>query len=193
MQKYDVILADPPWSHSEKPPELWGEELLKQNPQARCPARHYPVMSIDAIIDLPISVFATSNCALFMWGCWPLLFEMPAVAEAWGFSYRTIAWVWVKANSTGFGHFMGLGNYTRANTEPCLLFVKGKMPVATKDVLALIYSPRREHSRKPDEQYGKIERLYPNMRYLELFARKKREGWDSWGNEVESDIEIGVK
>ena len=67
------------------------------------------------------------------------------------------------------------------------------MPVAVKDVQALIYSPVREHSRKPDEQYGKIERLYPDMNYLELFARRKREGWHSWGNEIESDISLWKK
>lgn len=142
---------------------------------------------------MQIKTITADNCVLFLWCVWPALYSaVPIVLDGWGFTYRTIGWVWVKANPTGFGHFMGLGYYTRANTEPCLIAVKGEMPVATKDVLALIYSPVREHSRKPDEQYNKIERLYPNKRYLELFARHKRDGWDAWGNEIKSDIRLGV-
>ncbi|MCH7611705.1 MAG: adenine methyltransferase, partial [Chloroflexi bacterium] len=81
---------------------------------------------------------------------------------------------------------------TRANTEPCFLAIKGNMPVKAHDVLSLIYSPVREHSRKPDEQYRKIERLYPGARKLELFARRPRGGWSVWGNEVVSDVELAT-
>lgn len=131
------------------------------------------------------------NAALFLWAVWPSLFEYtPSVLSAWGFEYKTCAFLWAKARRSGFGFFMGLGHYTRANTECCLLAVRGRMPVVDKGVTQMIFSPVREHSRKPDEQYGKIERLYPNMRYLELFARRKREGWDVWGNEVEGAIHL---
>ncbi len=84
-----------------------------------------------------------------------------------------------------------MGYYTRANSEPCILAVRGSMPVAIHNERNLIISPIRDHSRKPDEQYSKIERLYPNMRYLEMFARHKwSDDWDVWGDEVKDSIEI---
>lgn len=182
MKQYDVILADPPWAF-----KVWD----KDTGQGRSPESHYPTMEIDDICNLSISSLANDNCVLFMWAVWPSLIPYAEkVIRAWGFDYKTIGWVWVKAKKSGFGFFTGMGYYARANTEPCLLSVKGSMPVARHDIQALIYSPVRRHSQKPDDQYRKIEALYPDMKYLELFARKKREGWDSWGNEIENDIEI---
>lgn len=177
--KYDVILADPPWEFC-----VWNRDTG----QGRSPASHYPTMSLDEICALPVEQFAARDCALFLWAVWPRIFDADKVISAWGFRYKTIAWVWAKLNRSGMGWFTGLGYYTRANTEPCLLATRGRMPVAAHDVLALIVSPVRQHSRKPDEQYAKIERLYPGRRYLELFARRRRPGWDAWGNEIESDI-----
>ena len=179
---YDVILADPPWAF-----DVWDRDTGA----GRSAESHYPTMSMDAIAALRIP--AVGNAALFMWAVWPSLPDAFKILDAWGFGYKTVAWVWVKANESGMGHHMGMGYYTRANTEPCLLAVRGRMPVEAHDVLALIYTPVREHSRKPDEQYQKIERLYPGRRYLELFARRKRPGWDAWGNELESDVEIANK
>ncbi len=181
MSEYDVILCDAPWKF-----QYWSPA----DPGARRAENHYPVMELADICALNIP--AAKNCALFMWACWPLLPEAIQVINVWNFVYKTIAWVWVKAKPDNFGFFTGMGFYTRSNTEPCLLAIRGSMPVQAHDIQALIYSPVREHSRKPDEQYPKIERLYPNMRYLEMFARRKRPGWDTWGNEVESDIEIGL-
>jgi len=183
--KYDVILADPPWAF-----EVWD----KDTGQGRSAESHYSTMGIEELCALPIRELAADNCALFMWAVWPSLLDYPKmVFDAWEFNYRTIGFVWVKANKSGFGFFTGMGYYARANTEPCLLAVRGSMPVARHDIQSLIYSPVREHSRKPDEQYAKIEKLYPGKRYLELFARRKRAGWDSWGNEIESDLEIRVE
>ena len=180
--KYDVILADPPWSF-----KVWDEDTGS----GRSATSHYDTMDIEDICNLPISKLANKNCALFMWAVWPSIIPYAEqVIEAWGFDYKTIGWVWVKAKKSGFGFFTGMGYYARANTEPCLLAVKGSMPVARHDIQALIYSPVRQHSQKPNDQYRKIEALYPDMNYLELFARRKREGWDSWGNEIESDIII---
>lgn len=179
---YDIILADPPWHFREWVPS--------HGDNSRSAESHYPTMTDEDIALLSIDTLSADNCALFLWSVWPKLAETWHVMDKWGFNYKTIAWVWVKAKRSGFGHFTGMGYYTRANTEPCLLAVKGRMPVTAHDVLSIIYSPVREHSRKPDEQYNKIERLYPDMNYLELFARRKREGWASWGNEVKSDIEL---
>lgn len=181
---YDVILADPPWQF-----KVWNRDTG----QGRSAESHYPTMSDDGIATLPINEISKNNCALFLWAVWPKLPEILNIITDWGFTYKTIAWVWVKAKRSGFGHFTGMGYYTRANTEPCLLAVKGRMPVVAHDVLSIIYSSVREHSRKPDEQYGKIERLYPSMNYVELFARYKRDGWHSWGNEVVSDLKLRTK
>ena len=178
MDKYDVILADPPWHF-----ETWGEG-------DRNVTKYYPIMETKDICNL--SLPSAGDCVLFLWACWPKLKDALEVIEAWGFEYKTIGWIWIKANPSGFGFFTGMGYYTRANSEPCLIATKGKPPrVSDMSIQSLIYSPVREHSRKPDDQYRKIEALYPNMKYLELFARRKREGWDSWGNEIESDIELG--
>ena len=178
---YNVILADPPWKYQFWSPAQKGTRRAEN---------HYEVMELQDICNLPINDMTADNCVLFMWATWPLLYESQEVIKAWGFEYKTLAWVWVKAKRSGFGFFTGMGFYTRANTEPCLLAVKGSMPVAVHDIQALIYSSIREHSRKPDEQYHKIESLYPDCNYLELFARQERPGWDVFGNEVSNSITL---
>lgn len=175
---YPVILADPPWIFS-----VWN--AAKSNRHA---SHKYDLMSTDDICQLKIP--ASDPAVLFLWATWPNLPDALKVIEAWGFTYRSLAWVWVKLDKSGMGFFHGMGYYTRANSEPCLLAVRGTMPVAAHDVQALIVSPVQEHSRKPEDQFRKIERLYPDGPYLEMFARRKREGWDSWGNEIVSDVEI---
>jgi N6-adenosine-specific RNA methylase IME4 len=128
---------------------------------------------------------------LFLWAVWPRLPDALAVITAWGFAYKALAWVWVKQNRRSPGYHLGLGYYTRANSEPCLLATRGRpgRPCA-RDVSALIVAPRREHSRKPDEQYAKIERLYPHLSKLELFARHRWPGWSVHGNEIISDVTL---
>lgn len=181
--RYDVLLADPPWTFKN-----YNNEMAQSNSD-----HHYPTMGIEEIKALPVDNVTKENAVLFIWGIWSLLPECLEVINAWGFTYKTEAWVWAKMNKNSFGYCMGMGYYTRSNTEYCLIATSGNVPrVADGGVLGLIASPRREHSRKPDEQYGKIERLYPEARKLELFARRKREGWHSWGNEIESDVELAM-
>lgn len=177
---YDIILADPPWNH-----ETWSDKG-----QGRSAERHYDTMDLDTIRALPVADLAAKNCALFLWAIWPRIFDAQRVIEAWGFTYRTLAWEWLKLNPSGIGLKMGMGHYTRANPEPCLLAVRGRMPVAVRNERNVLIAPAREHSRKPDEQYAKIGRLYPEGRRLELFARQRWPGWDAWGNEVESTIQL---
>ena len=185
MKLYNTILADPPWHFQN----YAADEPGMIHDRSRGANRYSPTMTTADICNLTIP--AADNAVLFLWSCWPLLPDAVKVIDAWGFEYKTLAWVWVKSKTSGFGFFTGMGYYTRSNSEPCLLAIRGNVtkPV-DRGVQALIYSPVREHSRKPDEQYRKIERLYPDSRYLELFARYKRPGWDSWGNEVACDIEI---
>jgi len=183
MTDYDVILADPPWAF-----RVWN----KDTGQGRSAESHYNTMSIDDLCS--ISVPAAKDSVLFMWITFPILKDALSVIDAWGFSYKTQAWTWIKSNPSGFGHFMGMGYYTRANAEVCLLATRGKGLGTPEDrgILSLIYAPVMEHSRKPDDQYRKIEALYPGRKYLEMFARRPWPGWDSWGNEVVSDVSIEV-
>ena len=175
--KYDVILADPPWRYGK----TVGQGIAED---------HYPTMSIEEICSLPVKELAADNCALFLWTTPPTLFEYaPLVFKSWRFRPVTKAFCWVKSKRSGFGFWYGIGHYTASNTEDCWLGIKGKMPRAGCTT-QIIYAPVGEHSRKPDDQYRKIEALYPDVRYCELFARQKREGWDSWGNEVVSDFRL---
>jgi len=203
-KKYSVILADPPWDW-----KVWNEE----SGLGRSAAAHYPVMATEEICKMPIKSLASENCALFMWAIWPKIFDSKVVAESWGFEYSTLAFEWLKLGRNWSklkfqlsmlnsieSHdllekllFFGMGHYTRANPEPCLLFTRGSVPVATRKERNVLFAPIGRHSEKPDGQYGKIENLYPNARRLELFARKRRVGWDSFGNEVDGSVVIGEK
>lgn len=175
---FDVILADPPWAYNNK-----GGKWL--------PDAYYPTMEVDEICALPVGELCSKNAALFLWvPRWLHPIKWIRVMEAWGFDYRTRVFDWVKSNPSGTGFRTGLGFYTRSNIEICPLGIKGTMPVIDKGVHSIIYAPITKHSEKPHEQYEKIERLYPNMKYCELFARKKREGWHSWGNEISSDVQL---
>ena len=117
-----------------------------------------------------------------------MLKEALRVIESWGFKYKTIAFQWVKLNKKNGKPFYGLGRWTRGNTECCLLAVKGKPQRISKKVAQLIFSPISRHSEKPQEARDKIVELMGDLPRVELFSRKKIEGWDSWGNEVENDI-----
>ncbi len=130
-----------------------------------------------------IDRWAAMDCALFVWTTPPTIHEYACpLIEAWGFQYKTFGFTWVKLSGGG-EPFMGMGYYTRGNAEICLLATRRKPKVKAHDVNQVILSPRREHSRKPDEQYSRIERLFDGP-YLEIFARERRPGWDAWGNEV---------
>lgn len=168
---YHVILADPPWQYG--------------GAGTRATRNHYPTMPTADIAALQVQRVAHRNCSLLMWATAPCLPDAFEVMRAWGFDYRTVAFCWAKTNRTTGGYFMGLGNYTRRNTEYCLLGMRGKWPRradATR-VAELIVAPRREHSRKPEESYARILELFDGP-YLELFARELRPGWAAWGNQV---------
>lgn len=172
-KKYKAILADPPWSfknYSKK-----GED--------RNVNRHYKTMSLADIKALPIYKIADTDCVLFMWTTGPLLDRAFEVINDWGFTYKTIAFTWVKENMKSPGLFMGGGYWTRSNAEICLLATKGKPTRVDKGVMQPIISPRREHSRKPDEIRERIERLVAGP-YVELFARTESKVWDCWGLET---------
>ena len=172
--KYSAILADPPWRF-----ECWSEKGT-----ARAADNHYDTQEIEWIAGLPVAAVAADDCVLFIWATWPLLPEALRVIEAWGFTYKTEAFSWVKVlPDCPRKPKIGLGYWTRANTEPCLLATKGHPKRIHADVGQVIAAPIREHSRKPDETHERIERLVAGP-YLELFARQSRPGWTVFGNEA---------
>lgn len=177
MKKYQIIYADPPWDYKD------------QGCQGTM-ANHYRGMKIKDICQLPIQNITAKNCILFLWATYPMLPEALKVIEHWNFTYKSIAFQWLKLNPKALTPFFGLGRWTRGNTEPCLLATKGKPERISAGVFQLIQSPRLKHSQKPPEARDKIVRLVGDLSRIELFAREKIPGWDVWGNEVDSDLQF---
>lgn len=187
--KYGALLIDPPTpfkTYSDK-----GKD--------RSAERHYPTMTWDALAALPVQNLMADDCAVFLWTCWPTLLQSLELGAAWGLQYKTCAFLWAKTNRSAVNRFvtvddppnwfMGLGYWTRANTEPCLLFTKGKPKRKARNIRQLLVSAIQRHSQKPDAIYGQIESLVDGA-YCELFARQRWPGWDAWGNEVESTVQL---
>jgi N6-adenosine-specific RNA methylase IME4 len=165
--RYPVILADPPWKF-----HLYGPDY------DRSAERHYPVMETEEICALAVADIATPDAVLFMWTTAAHLPDALRVLEAWGFEYVTNV-VWIKDS-------LGLGHWVRNQHELLIVARRGDMPspAPADRPPSVIHAPRREHSRKPDEAYEVIERMYPGLPRIELFARRARPGWDAWGNEA---------
>lgn len=130
---------------------------------------------------------------LFLWVTFPTLLESFEVIRAWGFQYKTVAFVWIKQNKKSDGLFWGMGYWTRANAEICLLATKGHPKRVSKRVHQVVISHIEEHSKKPNEVRNRIVELTGDVPRIELFARQTYEGWDAWGNEVQSDIAFDKK
>jgi len=175
-KKYQIIYADPPWKYNSR---------TNHKTRFRGGAcGHYPLMSYKEIKALPIPELADKNCALFLWTTFPYIDKQMELFKYWGFRYRTIGFLWVKLNSKNGKPFFGVGYYTKSNPESCMLGMQGQLKVQDNSISNLIFSPRREHSRKPDETREKIVQLFGDLPRIELFAREKVEGWDCWGNAI---------
>lgn len=179
-EKYRVIYADPPWTF-----KTYSKKGIGRSAEA-----HYDCMPIEEICRIPVNEWTTQNALLFLWVTDPLLPRAMEIIDAWGFTYKTVGFYWVKLNKSAQveqlsekDFFTGLGFWTRANPEMCLLATKGHPKRKSSSIRRLIISPRREHSRKPDEAYERIEQLVDGP-YLEMFARRARAGWDGWGNQT---------
>jgi N6-adenosine-specific RNA methylase IME4 len=170
-----VIAIDAPW-----PFEQYGDGIRAD----RAVTTHFDTMTIDEIKALPIRALAAEDCAIFVWLTWPHMPVWGSVLEAWGVRYSALAFDWVKLNANGEGLHWGNGYGTRANPEPCILAKIGNPLRLDAGVHSVIEAPVGAHSEKPDEVYRRIERLFPGP-YLELFARRERDGWKTWGNEIE--------
>jgi len=179
VKKYKIIYADPPWSYTDKAAA-----------GSRGASFKYDVLDTMGISLLPISDLAADDSVCFMWATMPMLPDAFEVMKAWGFKYKTVAFVWVKTNKKADSDFFGMGNWTRANAEIVLLGVKGKPKRVSASIRQVLRSPIMRHSQKPDEIRTRIVDLMGDVPRVELFAREKASGWDSWGNEIESDLKI---
>ena len=175
IKKYSVIYADPPWQYAQM--GLHGAA-----------AKHYPTMGIDELCTLPVADLAATDCVLFLWATFPQLPNALRLIKAWGFTYKSVAFVWLKKNRKTEGWFYGLGFWTRSNAEICLLATRGHPKRQAANVHQFIISPIDAHSKKPEEAREKIIALTGDVPKIELFARQSPPGWDVWGNEVKSTI-----
>lgn len=177
-KKYNIIYADPPWEYKESGSGIRGCAGLDQ--------RYKGVMTKQEIFDLPVKDISAETCILFLWVTFPRLEQGLETIKAWGFEYYGLGFDWVKTTKNGTSAW-GMGYYTRQNTEVCLIGVKNKpyrIKPLVRDVLSVVHSERREHSRKPDKIRDYIVRICGDIPRIELFARQHAEGWDCWGNEV---------
>lgn len=189
-RRYAVILADPAWQTV-----LWSGAT--RTPTQKAGEDHYATMSLEAMSALPIADIALPDAVLAMWTIGSHLDQALALGQAWGFSFTTDLFYWLKQRRIRPDQLdlltsdiaaapIGMGKYTRKQIEPCLLFKRGKgVKICSHAVAQLIVAPKREHSRKPDEQYPALEALFGDVPRIELFARQRRAGWDAWGNQTD--------
>ena len=164
--KYGAILADPPWQFKGR----------GSGPTDRSTEVHYPTMPLDELAALPVANLAADDCVLFLWVTSDHLMKAGEIMKYWGFEYKTTAFIWYKVGP------IGLGYWTRKQAEICLLGTRGKPCRLARDVPEVIEAYRNKHSEKPTEVFRRIEKLVPGP-YVELFARRSRDGWDAWGND----------
>ena len=174
-KKYKIIYADPPWQY----------RVYSQKGQGRSAENHYHTMNIKDIMALPVDKIADKDCILFLWITFPCLKEGIEVMERWGFKYKTCGFNWVKRNKKKNTYFMGLGFWTRSNSEVCLIGTKGQPKRVSKSVSQICDARIMEHSRKPAEIRERIVELCGELPRIELFARDKVKGWDSLGDEMD--------
>jgi N6-adenosine-specific RNA methylase IME4 len=183
-KKYKIIYADPPWEYGSYSNMGDSRKVKRLGITPKFKITPYNGMKLDDIKKLPINSISDKDSILFLWVTFPNLKDGLEVIDSWGFEYRTIGFNWVKKNKNGVGWFIGLGNYTRANSEVCLIARKGKgIPIISKTIEQIIDLPLTEHSEKPDEVRKRIVQLCGDLPRIELFARTKVHGWDVWGND----------
>lgn len=174
-KKYKIIYADPPWQY----------RVYSKKGQGRSAENHYHTMNIKDIMALPVDKIADKDCILFLWITFPCLKEGIEVMERWGFKYKTCGFNWVKRNKKKNTYFMGLGFWTRSNSEVCLIGTKGQPKRVSKSVSQICDARIMEHSKKPAEIRERIVELCGELPRIELFARDKVKGWDGLGDEID--------
>lgn len=186
-EKFDIIYADPPWHYNgklqfDKSSKSADEIDLTKNIFISAASFKYPTLKASQMMNLPVQNIAKEDSLLFLWTSNPHLAQAIELGQAWGFDYKTVAFIWDKMSHNP-------GQYTLSNCEPCLLFKRGRIPKprGARNIQQLIRSPRRAHSMKPDEIRHAIEKMFPTQKRIELFARNAIKGWANWGLEVISN------
>lgn len=188
-KKYSIIYADPPWDYGGKmqfdksstsaEKMTWDRDIFISSANFK-----YPTLKTPELKRIPITEIADDDCLLFMWVTNPHLAQGIELGQAWGFEYKTVAFVWDKMVHNP-------GKYTMSYCELCLVFKRGRIPTprGTRNEKQLIRSPRGDHSVKPEEVRQAIERMFPSQQRIELFARTKPQSWDVWGLDVREVFE----
>lgn len=178
-KKYQIIYVDPPWSYLQSGSKKNSRGMAKQ---------YYSTMSTADICNLPVQNIKTDNAICFMWATFPNFREALKVIKAWGFIYKTAAFIWIKKNKKSNTKFWGMGAYTRANIEPLLIGISkdthAKKMIISHAIHQIVEVPIEKHSKKPDIFRKKIIELIGDLPRIELFARQKSPGWDVWGDEI---------
>lgn len=178
-KKYNVIYADPPWEYKSSGSTTSSRGMAKQ---------HYQTMSTEAICNLPVKKICTDETVCFLWATFPNIKEALKVMQAWEFTYKTAAFIWVKKNKKSNTNFWEMGAWTRANAEVCLMGIKknskASILVKSHSVHQIVEAPIRRHSEKPEEVRDRIVELLGNVPRIELFEREQSDGWDCWGDEI---------
>ncbi|MFG6332704.1 MAG: DNA methyltransferase [Lachnospiraceae bacterium] len=177
MEPYQIIYADPPWRYDQKSLQGAAE-------------KHYATMSMEELCGLPVEQISAKDSLLFLWATFPQLPAALRLISAWGFKYKTVAFLWLKKNRKADSWFFGLGFWTRGNAELCLLATRGHPKRRAANIHQFIISPIEAHSKKPDIVRDKIVALAGDVPRIELFARQETPGWDVWGNEVTNSIQL---
>lgn len=171
-KKYKIIYADLPLQYNDK--------ALAGNRGASC---KYDTLSTEELCKIPVQNIADENCFLFCWATWPMLEDVLQVIKAWGFDYKSLAFIWIKTNQNGT-FFQGMGSAVRSNSEPCLYATKGKPKVISHSVSQIVKTVYNGvHSKKPDIVRHRILELCGNLPRIELFGRTKINNWDVIGND----------
>jgi N6-adenosine-specific RNA methylase IME4 len=183
-KKFDIIYADPPWHYNGKlqfdKTSTSKEKIdLSRKIFISTAGFKYPMLKTSEMMKIPIHKIAKDDCLLFMWTSNPHLAQAIELGDAWGFEYKTVAFVWDKMNHNP-------GQYTLSNCELCLVFKRGRIPRprGVRNIQQLVRAKRRTHSEKPIEVIEAITKMFPNQERMELFARRKYDGWSVWGLDV---------
>jgi N6-adenosine-specific RNA methylase IME4 len=173
MRKYGMMYMDPPWTFKTYSAKGTGRSAIS----------HYDCMTFDELKAMPVEDWALPDCVLMLWVPGPHTLQGLQLMNAWGFTFKGTAFVWIKCNKSGEGYPIGCGYGTRKNAEFCWQGTRGHPQRLSASVRELVVEPRRAHSQKPDRIRDDIRRLYPGP-YLELFARSTAPGWDHHGDQA---------
>ena len=189
-KKYDIIYADPPWDYGGKlqfDKSSKSADKIKPGDKIFISSANfkYPTVKTKDLMKIPINKIAKDDCLLFMWVTNPHLAQGIELGKAWGFEYKTVAFVWDKMVHNP-------GQYTLSYCELCLVFKKGRIPKprGARNIKQLVRVKRGKHSEKPIEVLKNIELMFPTQDKIELFARKKPDNWDVWGLDVREEYEV---